>query len=68
MITTPTLILDEEKCKANIKRMVDKANQNNIVLRPHFKTHQSLEIGRWFKDIGINKITASSIWDIVASS
>ena len=61
MITTPTLILDEEKCKANIKRMVDKANQNNIVLRPHFKTHQSLEIGRWFKDIGVQKITASSL-------
>jgi len=61
MITTPTLILDEEKCKKNIQKMADKANHHHVVLRPHFKTHQSLEIGRWFKDVGVSKITASSL-------
>src|SRR5690606_18368802 len=33
---------------------------NNITLRPHFKTHQSHEIGRWFRDEGTEKITVSS--------
>jgi len=60
-ITKPTLLLDTEKCMANITNMVNKANKNNIDLRPHFKTHQSLEIGRWFKKLGVNKITVSSL-------
>lgn len=60
-ITKPTLILDEAKCKANIAFMADKARRHNVVLRPHFKTHQSLEIGRWFKDVGVSKIAASSL-------
>jgi len=60
-ITKPTLILDEAKCKANIAFMTDKAKMQNVELRPHFKTHQSLEIGSWFKEAGVSKITVSSI-------
>ncbi len=60
-ITKPTLILDQAKCKANIAFMADKARKHHVELRPHFKTHQSLEIGRWFKDAGVTKITASSL-------
>ncbi|MBE9469015.1 MAG: alanine racemase [Bacteroidetes bacterium] len=41
--------------------MVSKAENNNLTLRPHFKTHQSLIIGDWFKKFGINSITVSSI-------
>jgi len=61
MIIKPTLLLDETKCKANIAFMADKAKIHNVELRPHFKTHQSLEIGRWFKDAGVTKITVSSL-------
>ncbi len=61
MITSPTLILDTEKVKKNIKRMMTKANELNVELRPHFKTHQSHEIGRWFRDSGVQGITVSSI-------
>lgn len=60
-IIEPTLLLDEKICRNNIKRMAQKAQANNLVLRPHFKTHQSLEVGRWFKDYGIDRITTSSI-------
>jgi D-serine deaminase-like pyridoxal phosphate-dependent protein len=60
-ITKPTLILDEAKCKANIAFMADKAKKHNIELRPHFKTHQSLEIGQWFKEAGVSKVTVSSL-------
>lgn len=60
-ITKPTLILDESKCKANIAFMADKAKKHDVTLRPHFKTHVSLEIGRWFKDVGVKKITVSSL-------
>lgn len=61
MITAPTLIIDEQKCRANIRRMAKKAADNGIDFRPHFKTHQSLEIGRWNKESGIKKIAVSSI-------
>ncbi|HWA33426.1 MAG TPA: alanine racemase [Cyclobacteriaceae bacterium] len=60
-IVRPTLLLDEKKCKANIKFMVDKAKKANVVLRPHFKTHQSHEVGRWFRAQGVTKCTVSSI-------
>ena len=61
MISKPTLLLDEQKCKANIAFMAERAKQFNVESRPHFKTHQSLEIGRWFKEAGVTKITASSL-------
>jgi D-serine deaminase-like pyridoxal phosphate-dependent protein len=61
MITTPTLLLNEKICRRNIKEMADKARRNNIILRPHFKTHQSIEIGKWFREEGIDKITVSSL-------
>lgn len=61
MITKPTLLLDERKCKRNIAMMFSKAKNNNVTFRPHFKTHQSLEIGNWFKELGVDKITVSSL-------
>jgi len=61
MITKPTLLLDEYKCKKNIQDMSSRAQLHHIVLRPHFKTHQSLEIGQWFKEVGVDKITVSSL-------
>lgn len=61
MITKPTLLLDENICKKNIQNMFSRSQKHHVELRPHFKTHQSLEIGRWFKEIGVNKITVSSL-------
>ncbi|MFO7864478.1 MAG: alanine racemase, partial [Salinivirgaceae bacterium] len=60
-ITNPTLLLDEQKCKSNIRSMVHKTSENNVSFRPHFKTHQSREIGRWFKEQGVSQITVSSV-------
>ena len=59
-ITKPTLFLDKNKCKENIYQMFSKAKSNQLDFRPNFKTHQSREIGLWFKEIGVNKITVSS--------
>lgn len=60
-ITQPTLILDEMRCKANIHRLCQKARTQGVTLRPHFKTHQSVKVGQWFSDEGIDKITVSSL-------
>lgn len=58
--TKPILVLDEERCKRNIQRMAAKTNHNGIKFRPHFKTHQSLEVGHWVREQGITGITVSS--------
>lgn len=61
MFNKPTLIIDEVKCRANIRAMADKAKRLGIAYRPHFKTHQSVEVGHWFKENGIDRIAVSSI-------
>jgi len=61
IITQPTLLLDLQKCRTNIQRMSAKATRNNLIFRPHFKTHQSIEIGKIFQELGIEKITVSSV-------
>jgi D-serine deaminase-like pyridoxal phosphate-dependent protein len=60
-IQKPTLLLQEEICRKNIEKMAAKAKLNNMIFRPHFKTHQSIEIGEWFKAAGVSKITVSSV-------
>lgn len=60
-LETPTLLLDEEQCRTNIRRMADKARKHRVTLNPHFKTHQSHKIGTWFREENIEKITVSSV-------
>jgi D-serine deaminase-like pyridoxal phosphate-dependent protein len=57
----PTYLIDPDICKANIRAMADKASESGVIFRPHFKTHQSLVIGRWFREAGISNITVSSL-------
>ncbi len=61
MFTSPTLLIDEQKCRANIRRMAEKARSHNLEFRPHFKTHQSADVAEWFKDEGVTGITVSSV-------
>jgi len=60
-IDQPTLLVDESIVRQNISRMANRAQQNNVAFRPHFKTHQSAVVGEWFRDYGVTKITVSSV-------
>ncbi|MFP4059012.1 MAG: hypothetical protein ACLFUC_00845 [Bacteroidales bacterium] len=60
-ITSPTLLIDEQKCRANIEKMALRAQKNKVLFRPHFKTHQSATIGNWYRDHGVTAITVSSV-------
>lgn len=57
----PALLLDKAKCLGNIQKMTSKAHKFQLAFRPHFKTHQSAEIGEWFRKVGVSKITVSSV-------
>ncbi len=41
--------------------MANKAEERDLIFRPHFKTHQSIEIGRWFRAFRVHKIAVSSL-------
>lgn len=60
-ISTPTLLLDEEKCRRNLQFMQAKARRHQLRFRPHFKTHQSHAVGRWFREAGVDAIAVSSL-------
>ncbi len=60
-IVKPTLLLDKERAIRNIEIMARKAEKSHVRFRPHFKTHQSAQIGEWFKKCGVNAITVSSV-------
>jgi D-serine deaminase-like pyridoxal phosphate-dependent protein len=64
LIDKPTLLLDETTARRNIRRMVERvkrAAHQPLRFRPHFKTHQSAEIGEWFREEGVTSITVSSL-------
>jgi len=60
-IIEPTLLLDGEVCRNNIRRMAEKAALSGVRFRPHFKTHQSLVVAEWFRECGVDAITVSSV-------
>jgi D-serine deaminase-like pyridoxal phosphate-dependent protein len=60
-ISKPALLLDKNRVLKNIEKMVNKAKTAGVIFRPHFKTHQSAEIGNWFRDFEVTAITVSSL-------
>lgn len=57
----PYLLVDELQVRANIDLFVQKAARHGLLFRPHFKTHQSVQVGEWFREAGVHSITVSSL-------
>ncbi len=60
-VQRPTLLLDRRKAVRNIEKMAAKASKSGVRFRPHFKTHRSAAVGEWFRDVGVEAITVSSV-------
>ncbi len=60
-ITRPTILIDQARAEDNIRRMAEQATSAGAMFRPHFKTHQSGVVGRWFHEAGVRQITVSSL-------
>ncbi len=60
-LSEPELLLDPARAQHNIARMAARAHAAGVRLRPHFKTHQSRTVGRWFRAAGVDAITVSSL-------
>lgn len=60
-LSTPTLILDEERCRRNIARLNDHAHRLGVAVRPHLKTCKNLEIARWCMESPQGPATVSTL-------
>lgn len=60
-ISTPRMVVNPGIVKSNIRRIYERCLNSGVHFRPHFKTHQSKHIGRWFRDEGIESIAVSSV-------
>lgn len=56
---TPFAYLDVERLRRNLERMQALADRQGVALRPHIKTHKSIEIARQQLALGAVGITAS---------
>ena len=60
-LQTPCILLDEHRFMANIRAMQSKADLQNVALRPHVKTHKSLELARLQLQHGARGVTVAKV-------
>lgn len=60
-VETPAVLLDEARLTANLRAMQGLADRHGVALRPHAKTHKSLEIGRRQVELGASGITVATV-------
>ena len=58
-IETPAVLIDAERLARNIQRMAQAAQEMGVALRPHFKTHKTVEIARLQLEAGAVGITCA---------
>jgi len=56
----PAVLLNMRQVRDNAQAMFDRAQAAGVSFRPHFKTHQSVEVGACFLELGVEQITVSS--------
>lgn len=59
--SAPTVLVDRARVEYNAQVMLGRAVAAGVNLRPHFKTHQSVEVGEWLRALGVERITVSSV-------
>ena len=60
-IETPAVLIDRVKLEANLQGMQELAQEHGLALRPHAKTHKSVEIGRRQIELGACGLTVATI-------
>ena len=58
-LPSPAILIEKSRLDANIQRMQEKANENNVHLRPHTKTHKSIFIAQQQVDAGASGLTVA---------
>ena len=60
-LPTPALLLDHDRVRRNAQRVGERVRALGARLRPHVKTHKSIEVGRLQVEGGFRGITVSTL-------
>lgn len=60
-LSTPCLLIDRRRLEANLGAMQQKAMGNGVALRPHTKTHKSIDLARMQFDLGATGLTVAKV-------
>ncbi|MDW7659043.1 MAG: alanine racemase, partial [Bacillota bacterium] len=58
---TPSILIDIDRLENNIRKMAALARKNQVALRPHIKTHKTVEIARMQLAAGAQGITVAKV-------
>ena len=64
-IETPAFLVDWNKTRENAEMMIQKAKKASVRLRPHVKTHKTIEIAAFQTQDEGNPITVSTIAELI---
>jgi D-serine deaminase-like pyridoxal phosphate-dependent protein len=62
-LPTPALLLDLDVLERNLRRMSGRAAAWGVAMRPHVKTHKSVEVAERQRALGIAGITVSTLYE-----
>ena len=65
-VDTPSLIVDLDVLARNVRDMANAARRHGVALRPHAKTHKSVEIGRLQLEAGAVGLTLAKLGEVEA--
>ena len=60
-LATPFALIDGRRLRANVAAMQEAVDALGAALRPHFKTHRTLEIARLQRDAGAIGLTVATV-------
>jgi D-serine deaminase-like pyridoxal phosphate-dependent protein len=58
-LPTPALLIEQSRLESNLARMQARASDNDVRLRPHVKTHKSIDLARMQRESGASGITVA---------
>lgn len=60
-LSTPSLLIERHRLERNLRRMQELADAQDVDLRPHTKTHKSIDLARMQIDLGATGITVAKV-------
>lgn len=60
-LPTPAVVVDRSRLEANLSAMQALADQENVGLRPHTKTHKSIDMARRQMELGASGLTVAKV-------
>jgi D-serine deaminase-like pyridoxal phosphate-dependent protein len=60
-LSTPSLLIEQSRLQENLAAMQDKADANDVTLRPHVKTHKSVALAQRQHERGAEGLTVATV-------